>query len=295
MITYEMNILWLTSTADCSVCTTTDWDSCKHNSQRTSHIRSRNRLHILWVTGYIHVHASVNADDQMPHQKSLSGSLVSLFSRSLLFDNAASRALRSSCHSPTYSRVSLMLSLTCSISAAISRSVFSRKLMNSTSFFDAEIDRRELARGEAQGGGEPGRSLWGGSEGEQVMVIPGTEYEVRDARDSLEEEEAGKGSAERGGAAVEPLALRREPACSDSEKSRGEVGMSSSMKSGFSEGPIIDSRFWDAEVRGLRIRVIRCCRRGRANLQNLVPIPRSTRDATSSRIKVPAPSVVIIA
>lgn len=236
----------------------------------------------------------------MPHQKSLSGSLVSLFSRSLLFDNAACRALRSSCHSPTYSRVSLMLSLTCSISAAISRSVFSRKSMNSTSFFDAEIDRRGLARGEAQGGGEPGRSLWGGSEGEQVMVIPGTECEVLDVRDSLEEEEtegmiSGKGSAERGGAAVEPLALRRESACSDSEKSRGEVGMSSSMKSGFSEGPIIDSSFWDAEARGLRIRVIRCCRRGRTNLQNLAPIPRSTRDTTSSRIKVPAPTVVIIA
>lgn len=131
-------------------------------------------------------------------------------------------------------------------------------------------------------------------------MIPGTECEGRKVRESLEEEEtegmiSGKGSAERGGAAVGPLALRRELASDDSDKSRGEVGMSSLMKSCFSEGPIIDSSFWDAEARGLRIRVIRCCRRGRASLQNLVPIPRSMRDATSSKIEVPAPTVVIIA
>ena len=133
--------------------------------------------------------------------------------------------------------------------------------MNSTSFFDAEIDKRELAREEARAGGELRRSLWGSSEGEQVMVISGTLCEGRNVRDSLEEEGMfpGKGSAELEGAAVGPLALRSESASDDSERSRGEVGMSSSMKSDFSEVPIIiDSSFWDAEVGGLRIRVIRC-------------------------------------
>jgi len=63
------------------------------------------------------------------------------------------------------------------------------------------------------------------------------------------------------------------------------------MKSGFSEGTTI----WDLNARGLRMRVIRCCRKGTVNLQNLVRIPRSIRGATSSRIKVPAPTLVIIA
>ena len=67
------------------------------------------------------------------------------------------------------------------------------------------------------------------------------------------------------------------------------------MKSGFSEGTTIDSGFWDFDARGLRMRVIGCCRKGTENLQNLVPIPRSIRGATSSRIKVPAPTLVIIA
>src|SRR5216683_5567214 len=125
--------------------------------------------------------------DQIPSQKSLSSSLVSLLSRSLLFDNCTCRAFRSSCHSSTYSRASLMLSLTCSISAAISRSIFSRKSINSTSFFDAAADRPCLRRGESQGGGEIGRSLWReDAEGELVIVISGTGCEGRNVRDELE-------------------------------------------------------------------------------------------------------------
>src|SRR5580693_9162532 len=66
-----MNIWFLPSTrTTCSVCTSTDWDSCNHNSQRTSQLNPQgqekgvgdgawlsklNRLHILRVTGYIHV------------------------------------------------------------------------------------------------------------------------------------------------------------------------------------------------------------------------------------------------
>jgi len=244
--------------------------------------------------------------DQIPSQKSLSGCLVSLLSRSLLFDNCTCRAFRSSRHSSTYSRASLMLSLTCSISTAISRSTFSRKSINSTSFFDAAADRLRLGRGESKGGGEIGRSSWRreDAEGELVIVISGTGCEVWNVRDEVEEQEtecaiSGKGiisddNFERG-EAVEPLAWRRELASGDIDKRKGELGMLSSIKSGFSEGAIIDSGLCDLDARGLRIRVIRCCRRGTVNLQNLVPIPRSTRDATSSRIKVPAPTLVVIA
>ena len=62
--------------------------------------------------------------------------------------------------------------------------------------------------------------------------------------------------------------------------------------SGFSEGTII----WDVNARGLLMRVICCCRKDSVNVENLVPIPRSIRGRTSSsRIKVPAPTLVIIA
>ncbi len=72
--------------------------------------------------------------------------------------------------------------------------------------------------------------------------------------------------------------------------------MSSWMKSRFSEGITMELGLWEPEARGLRIRVIRGCRRpkGMANFQNLVPIPRNTRDATNSRIGVPAPKVMIM-
>lgn len=135
-----------------------------------------------------------------------------------------------------------------------------------------------------------------------MIVIAGTGREGWNVRDELEEEESesvisGRGnisgdsaSAEREGA-VEALVPRRAFASGDSDKKRGEFGMSSSMKSGFSEGTTI----WDLNARGLRVRVIRCCRKGRVNLQNLVRIPRSIRGATSSRTKVPAPTLVIIA
>ena len=134
------------------------------------------------------------------------------------------------------------------------------------------------------------------------MVIAGTGREGWNVRDELEEEESesvisGRGnisgdsaSVEREGE-VEALVPKRAFASGDSDKKRGEFGMSSSMKSGFSEGTTI----WDLNARGLRVRVIRCCRKGRVNLQNLVRIPRSIRGATSSRTKVPAPTLVIIA
>jgi hypothetical protein len=97
--------------------------------------------------------------------------------------------------------------------------------------------------------------LWGGSEGEQVIVISGTRFEGRDVSDPLmlEVEETedvipGKDiissdTVERGGAAAGVLDLRRDSASGESDKSRGEVGMSSSRMSGFSKCPIIDSRF----------------------------------------------------
>ncbi len=55
------------------------------------------------------------------------------------------------------------------------------------------------------------------------------------------------------GEAVEPLARRRELASGDSDKRRGELGMLSSIKSGFSKGAIIDSGLWDLDGRSLRI------------------------------------------
>jgi hypothetical protein len=73
--------------------------------------------------------------------------------------------------------------------------------------------------------------------------------------------------------------------------------MSSWIKCGFSEPIAIESvSLWDPEARGLRIRVIRGRRRGLANFdQNLVPMPRSIREATSSRTTVPAPTAIIMA
>jgi hypothetical protein len=72
--------------------------------------------------------------------------------------------------------------------------------------------------------------------------------------------------------------------------------MSSWIKSGFSEPITMESiSFWDPEARSLRIRVIRGCTRGTANFQNLVPMPRNIREATSSRTRVPAPTVIIMA
>lgn len=43
------------------------------------------------------------------------------------------------------------------------------------------------------------------------------------------------------------------------------------------------------------MRVICCCKKDRVNVENLVPIPRNIRGRTSSMIKVPAPTLVIIA
>jgi len=82
--------------------------------------------------------------------------------------------------------------------------------------------------------------------------------------------------------------------CSDER--RGELGMSSWMKSGFSEAATIDLSLGDPEAGRLWIRgVVRRCRKGTTDFQYLVPIPRIIRDATRSRIKVPAPTVVIMA
>jgi len=67
------------------------------------------------------------------------------------------------------------------------------------------------------------------------------------------------------------------------------------MKRGFSEATTIESSLGDPEARGLRIRGVRRCKKGTTDFQYLVPIPRIIRDATRSRIKVPAPTVVIIA
>jgi hypothetical protein len=134
----------------------------------------------------------------------------------------------------------------------MSRSIFSRKSINSTSFLDAGADRRDLGRGETEGGGEVGRLLREGPDEELVIVIAGTGCEGWNVRDELEEEESesvisGRGiipgdSVEHEGAVGTPV-LRRDLASDDSDKRRGEVGMSSSMKSGFSEGTTIDSSF----------------------------------------------------
>lgn len=121
-------------------------------------------------------------------------------------------------------------------------------------------------------------------------------------RDELEEEEiegviVGKGiiledsvGKEAVGGAIAPNRV------SSSDKRKGELGMSSWMKSGFSEPITMVSSLWDPEaLRGLRIQLIRGCRMGPANFQNLVPMPRYIREATKSRIKVPAPAVIIMA
>ena len=72
--------------------------------------------------------------------------------------------------------------------------------------------------------------------------------------------------------------------------------MSSWMKSGFSEATTIESSLGDPEARGLWIRgLVRRCRRGTTDFQYLVPMPRTIRDAARSKIKVPAPTVVIMA
>ena len=99
------------------------------------------------------------------------------------------------------------------------------------------------------------------------------------------EDSVGKGAV--GGA----IALNR---VSSSDKRKGELGMSSWMKSGFSEPITMVSSLWDLEARGLRIQVIRGWM-GPANFQNLVPMPRNIREATKSKIKVPAPAVIIMA
>lgn len=72
--------------------------------------------------------------------------------------------------------------------------------------------------------------------------------------------------------------------------------MSSWMNSCFSEVITMESGLWEPEARGLRIRVIRGRRRPRgiASFQNLVAIPRNIREAASSRIRVPAPTIVIM-
>jgi hypothetical protein len=100
------------------------------------------------------------------------------------------------------------------------------------------------------------------AEGELVIVISGTGCEGWNVRDELEEQETEGAMSGKGiisddniecGEAVEPLARKRELASDDSDKRRGEVGMLSSIKSGFSEGAIIDSGPWDPDARGLRI------------------------------------------
>ena len=55
------------------------------------------------------------------------------------------------------------------------------------------------------------------------------------------------------------------------------------------------SSLWDPEARSLRIQVIRGRKRGLADFQNLVPRPRNIREANNSRIRVPAPTVMIMA
>jgi hypothetical protein len=72
--------------------------------------------------------------------------------------------------------------------------------------------------------------------------------------------------------------------------------MSSWMNSRFSEAITMESGLWEPEARGLRIQVIRGRRRPRgiASFQNLVTIPRNIREAASSRIRVPAPTIVIM-
>lgn len=72
--------------------------------------------------------------------------------------------------------------------------------------------------------------------------------------------------------------------------------MSSWMYSCFSEVITMESGFWEPEARGFRIRVIRGRRkpRGITSFQNLVPMPRNIREAASSRIMVPAPTIVIM-
>ena len=98
------------------------------------------------------------------------------------------------------------------------------------------------------------------------------------------------------GGAVEAIAHGRDSASDGSDKRRGELGMSSWMKSGFSEPITMESSLWDPEALGLRIQVIRGCRRGLASFQfqNLVPIPRNIREATRSRTRVPAPRVIMM-
>lgn len=74
--------------------------------------------------------------------------------------------------------------------------------------------------------------------------------------------------------------------------------MSSWINSSFSEAITMEfeSSLWSSEARGLRIRVRRGRRRPRgvASFQNLVPIPRNISETASSRIRVPAPTIMIM-
>ena len=56
----------------------------------------------------------------------------------------------------------------------------------------------------------------------------------------------------------------------------------------------MESSLWDPEARSLRIQVIRGGKSGLVSFQNLVPRPRNIREATSSKIRVPAPTVMIM-
>jgi len=73
--------------------------------------------------------------------------------------------------------------------------------------------------------------------------------------------------------------------------------MPSLITSSFSHATTMELRLWYPEARRLQVRlgVIRKRPKGIAKFQNLVPIPRNMRDATSSRIRVPAPTVMIMA
>ena len=151
----------------------------------------------------------------------------------------------------------------------MSRSIFSRKSINSTSFLEAAAERRGFGRGGVRWDGGSGDLSHATLERGSVITTSGIALEGWSFKEEELEEEGvrfRKGdSSEDGvvhGCAGE--ALRRvewEPASNGSDKRRGELGMSNWI-SGFSRATdIIESTARGSEARGLRNRVLIRCRK----------------------------------
>jgi hypothetical protein len=90
---------------------------------------------------------------------------------------------------------------------------------------------------------------------------------------------------------------RKGPASDGRDKRRGELGMSSWMKTGFSkETEIMRSSFrGDLEGSSSQIRMASRCKRWTDSLQRVAPRPRYKKGSINSRrIMAPAPRLVII-